>query len=133
MIVGIGIDSVAIERFNRWINCDRVTLRRVFSEQEIVYIMAVPSKATERMAVRFAAKEAFFKALSAAIPDHGIPFLTICRHVQVARARQGAPYLAIDWPFLGASALFSLRGQLRAHLSLTHTQTIGTAFVIIEK
>ena len=76
MILGIGIDSVEIKRFEPWTSYSKNRLARIFSEHEITYSLSNPKKAAERLAARFAAKEAFFKALSQSFPDNGINLLT---------------------------------------------------------
>ena len=129
MILGVGIDLVEIDRFEPWLQFSDTKLKRVFLPSEIAYIKANPSKATERLAARFAAKEAFYKALCQLNPKKRIPFLTLCRQVSVIS--NGPPQLIIDW-----SNLLPNNYQpknLQTHISITHTRTIATALVIIEK
>lgn len=64
MVLGIGIDSVDIARFEQWHTYSHKKLLRVFSPAEIAYSLENPTKSAERFAVRFAAKEALFKALT---------------------------------------------------------------------
>jgi phosphopantetheine--protein transferase-like protein len=100
MIKGIGVDIVEIARFAQWHTFSHAQLRRIFSEQEIDYCLSVPAKSAERFAVRFAAREALFKALCQAGLGVPIPFLTLCAAVQVSHAPSGAPELIVDWPAL---------------------------------
>lgn len=72
--LGIGIDSVDIERFTEWHTYPRQSLSRIFSDQEIDYCLECPTKSAERFAARFAAREAFLKALHQAMPTIQIPF-----------------------------------------------------------
>lgn len=123
MILGIGVDSVEVHRFSQWHTFSRKKLSRIFSEQEIDYCLQQLNKSAERFAVRFAAREAFFKAFSAAFPEVSIPFLTVCKIVSIKK-QVGRPVLLADW--------LSTDG-LSFHLSLTHANTIATAFVIIEQ
>lgn len=128
MIRSIGIDSVEIERFQNWHTYSKKQLKRVFHPTEIEYCLSCPSKSAERFAARFAAKEAFFKALSSAYPDICAPFLTICRAVQVTKQKNGAPLLDINWTIL---APFDITESERPLISITHSQTIATAFVVM--
>jgi phosphopantetheine--protein transferase-like protein len=121
MIRGIGVDSVDIKRFALWHTYLQKKLLRIFSEHEIEYCLRNQHKSAERFAVRFAAKEAFFKAFSCAYPDMYIPFLTMCRYVSIQK-RAKRPFLCIKELIIDATV----------HVSLTHTDNVATAFVIIE-
>jgi holo-[acyl-carrier protein] synthase len=124
MIVGTGVDiaevariKAAVERFG-----DRF-LRRVFTPDEIRYCMARPNFA-ERLAARFAAKEAGMKAIGTGL-RHGITW----QDLEVIRQPGGRPTLRIS----GRAAEFAAKlGCKRTHLSLTHTQEQALAFVILE-
>jgi len=130
MILGIGIDAVAISRFACWHQFSQARLRRIFSAEEIDYCLASQSRSAERFAVRFAAREAFFKALSSAVPDHGIPFLTVCRAIAVAK-NKGVPTCLINWDTLALRSERCRGINLHAHISLTHTTTDALACVVL--
>lgn len=130
MILGTGIDSVEIKRFERWQSYAPTQLRRILSPEEIDYCLAQPNKSAERFAARFAAREAFYKALCVAAPGIKLPFLTLCSKVRVARL-QKAPQLEVDWEYLRALCPAPLT-RCKAHLTLTHTATTATAMVILE-
>jgi holo-[acyl-carrier protein] synthase len=126
-ILGVGIDTVEISRFKHWRkNFSRKRLERIFSTDELNYCFAAEIKTAERLAVRFAAKEAFYKALCSGFA-YTQPFYTVCRYTAVKRQDSGAPYLAIDWHRLIDNELGTV------HLSLTHTKITATALVIIER
>jgi holo-[acyl-carrier protein] synthase len=129
MILGIGIDSVQVKRFNDWASIPLAQLKKVFSEEEIAYCLKVPRMSAQRFAVRFAAREAFFKALSAA-QQSSQPFLKVCKAVQLAHADNQVPLLQVDWSKIvdkkEASAFYIV------HCSLTHTSDTAAAFVVIE-
>ena len=128
MIQGIGIDLVEINRFALWHTFSDTRLRRIFSEQEVKYCRAVPVKSAERFAVRFAAREAFFKALGHR-GSQSVPFLTVCKKVWVVNGDRGAPYLMVDWEgLMGAS-----KAIMQPFLSLSHTGTVATAMVILQE
>ena len=131
-IAGIGIDSVEIERFSQWADYPVEKLQKTHSEKEIAYCLANKEKSAERFAARFAAKEAFFKALSQIVPNHTIPFLTICKNTQVTQETNGNPQLLIHWETLLQNQPTKPKNPYRSHISITHTKTIATAIVIVE-
>jgi holo-[acyl-carrier protein] synthase len=124
MIVGTGVDitevsriKAAVERFG-----DRF-VERVFTPDEVRYCTAKANPA-ERLAARFAAKEAGMKALGTGL-RHGITW----HDVEVVRQPGGRPAVR----FSGKAAEFAERlGCKRAHLSLTHTAEQAMAFVVLE-
>ncbi|HEU4415006.1 MAG TPA: holo-ACP synthase [Candidatus Angelobacter sp.] len=124
MIVGTGVDitevlriKAAVARFG-----DRF-LRRVFTSAEAAYCLAKPN-AAERLAARFAAKEAALKAIGTGL-RHGITW----RDVEVVRVPGQRPTIS----FHGKAAQFADRlGSKRAHLSLSHTAEHAIAYVILE-
>lgn len=123
MILGVGIDTVQVERFSGWANKSLKSLNRIFSSEEIAYALACPTLSAQRFAVRFAAKEAFYKAFTQATGQHR-PLLEIVKKVSVA---PGGVQLQVDgsiWP--------QSMTNIYTHLSLTHSGQQGVALVIIE-
>jgi holo-[acyl-carrier protein] synthase len=124
MIVGTGVDisevdriAAAVKRFG-----DRF-LQRVFTPAEIRYCMAKPN-AAERLAARFAAKEAGMKAIGT-----GLHYGVTWQDVEVLRMPGQRPILQ----FHGKAAEFAARlGCKRTHLSLSHTREQAIAYVILE-
>lgn len=130
MIVGSGIDTVEIIRFIPWTIYPHTRLQRIFSDTEIAYCLACPTKAAERFAIRFAAREACTKALSALDPSITIPLLTVCKALRIDHHPNGAPLVTISWDLLES---YVLPHQLAIHCSLTHTRTHATALILIER
>lgn len=128
MIIGIGIDSVETKRFALWYRHDKQKLLRIFSKQEIEYCLSNLELSAQRFAVRFAAREALYKAISSYWPEHTLPFLTLCRATTIIKKR--APHIIFDNTILQPYGT-SLTGT-KIHLSLTHTQQTATAFIILE-
>lgn len=126
MITGIGVDTVDIERFALWHTYTQKTLRRIFSQEEIDYCVADVVKSAQRFAVRFAAREALYKALSSAYPHKKIPFLTLCAYTTIIKINS-RPQIMMhkDFPFDLYDVII--------HLSLSHSCTVATAFIVIEK
>jgi len=125
MIVGTGIDQVEIDRVARSIErYGRRFLERVYTAQEIAYCERKRRNAAESYAARFAAKEAAAKALGT-----GMGFGVGWRDIEVGREPAGRPLLL----FHGRAAeLSQAMGVVRASLSITHTETVSMAMVILE-
>ena len=129
MIRAIGIDAVDIDRFDKWVDFSPHRLNRIFSNEEIEYCTKNKAKTAERLAARFATKEAFYKAYCAANLHTPPAFLTFCKLVAVYNAPN--PRLAIGWDaLLSPTQLAGLK--LKTHLSITHTAKSAIAVVIIE-
>ncbi|HXF96542.1 MAG TPA: holo-ACP synthase, partial [Gemmatimonadales bacterium] len=90
MIVGVGVDLVDVARFRRALETwgERLT-RRLFAESELADCRG-RSRPAEGLAGRFAAKEAFLKALGTGLAG-GLRW----REVVVARDAQGRPRLEL--------------------------------------
>ena len=78
MIAGIGVDITKVSRFEEWAKKPRRQLERILTPQEIDYCLESPALAAQRFAARWAAKEAYFKAL----PVKGA-FLKVARGIEV--------------------------------------------------
>ncbi len=136
MILGIGTDIVEIRRMIRWQHRSPDVLKKIFSDQELIDCRApAGGYLSEKLATRFAAKEACFKALSQALIRQQNPaslnFFTICRNLSVGYYQNSQiPYLLINWTNL--AALTHLASS-NVHLSLAHEHHHALAFVIIGK
>ena len=121
-VIGIGTDVVDIERFRRALERTPRMVERVFTEGERAYGLRQRDPA-QRLAARFAAKEATMKALGVGLGAFGF------HDVEVVRARTGEPSLRIT----GAAAeLAARRGVQRWRVSLTHSDLVAFAVVIAE-
>lgn len=123
MIVGVGIDAVEIARFAHWQSKSDEQLKRIFSDEEIVYCLSVSKKSSERFAARFAAREALLKALSAILPN--LSLLQVSRACKIGDI---PPKIEIDLKKIGIK-----QEGLTIHLSMSHTQTEAYAVVIVEQ
>jgi holo-[acyl-carrier protein] synthase len=123
MILGTGIDIIEVERIANRVGRDNGFRELVFSPGEISYCetKAFPF---EHYAGRFAAKEAFLKAIGRGW-DSGIHLY----EVEVSHDEKGRPQLML----LGKTAneLASL-GIRSIHVSLSHLKSYATAIVILE-
>ena len=124
MIVGLGIDVVRIDRV--WAVLERKggrALRRLFTAAEAARCGA-SKHPPESFAARFAAKEAFFKALGTGWGIGGA-----WTEVEVVSSASGAPSLRLSGK---AAGLAAERGATRIHLSMTHADDTAAAVVILE-
>jgi holo-[acyl-carrier protein] synthase len=123
MIAGLGIDIVEVERIAEKIKKDNGFRELVFSAHEIAYCEGKTHK-YEHYAARFAAKEAFFKALGTGWLND-----TAFNEVEIINNDQGKPKLKL----LGTtSSTISALGKFNIMVSLSHIKMTATAVVIIE-
>ncbi len=124
MIVGTGIDIAEVERVAASIErFGKRFLERVFTPEEIRYCESKANKA-ERYAGRFAAKEAAMKAIGTGW-SRGVRW----QDVEVTRVPGGRPTMVFHGK---AAEFFQKLGAVRAQLSITHTQQLAIAQVILE-
>lgn len=100
-------------------------VERVFTEHERDYCTRRGAVAAQHFAARFAAKEAFLKALGTGWRD-GIAW----HDVEIRNRDGGAPYLVITGQ---ARAIYDALEATAAHVSLSHTAAHAIAQVILEK
>lgn len=122
MILGLGIDIVEVSRLEKWLN-DKKLLERFFNKEELEYVLSKRDGAAPSLAVRFAAKEAFGKALGTGLA--GIEL----KDIAVVNDKIGRPFLKL---FGTALQALKEKGGADIHLSLTHEKTTAAAVVIIE-
>lgn len=124
MIAGVGTDIIEVERIAEKI-CKEAGFRElVFSRNEIAYCES-KGNPFEHYAARFAAKEAFFKAL-------GTGWLsgTAFNEIEIANDEKGKPFFKL----LGNTAtVIEVRQFTNISVSLTHLKSIASAIVIIEQ
>ncbi len=124
MIAGLGIDLIEVDRVAININKEAGFRELVFSKKEIDYCETKTDKFVH-YAARFAAKEAFFKAIG-----RGWAEGTAFNEVEITNNDAGKPELSL----LGASGKsLDALGAITISLSLSHLKTIASAVVIIEK
>ena len=136
MILGVGIDLVEIKRMERWANFQNSSLLKIFSDQELADCTNKASiLVLEKLASRFAAKEAFYKALSAALvklgkTDQTFSLLFTCQNVQIITASFDVPALQINWTGFEGKIKCTLP-QIYADVSLSHEESVAAAVVIL--
>jgi holo-[acyl-carrier protein] synthase len=124
MIVGTGIDIVNIERIesmvSRWGN---LFLGRVFTEKEIARCQQ-RTRPPECFAIRFAAKEAFLKAIGKGLRN-GIQWTDI----EVENDPLGKPLFFFQRK---AKEILEAQRITRALLTLSHERPYAVAHVLLE-
>lgn len=124
MIIGIGIDAVDIERIE--VACarhgDRFTAR-LFTACEVKRAESAFRPAAS-LAKRFAAKEAFAKALGTGLASG----LRAC-DIEVVNDERGRPSIVCHG---AAQVMLEKSGGRTVHLSLSDTDHVAQAFVVIE-
>lgn len=125
MIVGLGFDLVAIARVEQMLERkEQRALDRLFTEHEQEYALA-RARPAMHLAARLAAKEAAFKALTGSDEAKKIGW----REAEVRRGSEGPP--ALHFSGRAASRAEEL-GVTRVHLTLSHTDEVAGAVVILE-
>jgi len=124
VIVGMGVDLADVERIQR--SVDRYGerfLTRVYTATERSYSMPKRNYA-ERLAARFAAKEAGMKAIGSGW-RHGVTW----KDFEVVNEVGGKPVLRLS----GTASEFARQmGVQRISLSMTHTAGMALATVVLE-
>jgi holo-[acyl-carrier protein] synthase len=124
VILGTGTDLIDIRRIERaLVRFGHRFAQRVLVDDEYQRFCA-HVKPAHYLAKRFAAKEAFSKAMGT-----GIHFPVNWHNVSVGNERSGRPFLKFSAPL---AALLEQRGISRAHLSLSDEVEMACAFVVLE-
>lgn len=129
MIIGMGSDLCNIERIQH--SLERFGERfeqRVFTEIERTKAARRPFTKAGTLAKRFAAKEAFSKAVGT-----GFKAGVFMKDIGVVNARSGAPTLALTGGAAAKLAAITPDGhEAVIHLTLTDDHPWAQAFVVIE-
>lgn len=115
-VVGVGVDVCEVARLARALARTPRLAERLFTPGERAVLRP------ERLAARFAAKEAVAKAL-------GTPFAGGWYDVEVVLGDRGRPALRVRG---GVAEEAERQGVARWHLSLSHDAGIATALVVAE-
>ena len=113
-ILGLGTDIVQIKRIEAF-SQKPGALERVFSAEEIAYSLARKNK-YQHLAVRFAAKEAVYKAL----PFDGVPF----KNIQVTNLENGRPQVQVLDPRADGWHVL---------ITLSHTSEYAVATALVQQ
>lgn len=123
MILGIGTDLIEVERVAEKMEKKTGFKELVFSRAEIIYCEAKTNK-YEHYAARFAAKEAFLKAIGTGWRNG-----TAFNEIEIFNDVEGKPEIR----FLGNTAITIAELKPgKMFVSLSHLKTMASAIVIIE-
>tara|TARA_B110000971_G_scaffold218152_1_gene256399 strand:+ start:339 stop:719 length:381 start_codon:yes stop_codon:yes gene_type:complete len=121
-IFGIGTDIVDISRIKKILN--KKFISRIFSVKEIQYCESKTDKSAY-YSKRFAAKEAFTKALGTGI-SKGISF----NEISIRNNKNGSPYIEL----LGRTKIITnniIKKKNKIYLSLSDEKKYALAMVVI--
>lgn len=123
MVKGIGTDIVEVHRIERAIEKlgDRFK-KKMFTQKEIDYCEQFKLNKYSHYAARFAAKEAFSKAIGTGFA-RGFKF----KEVSVNNLKSGEPEIVLD------GDMNEKYGSLNIKLSLSHTDNNAIAYLIMEE
>jgi holo-[acyl-carrier protein] synthase len=124
VIVGVGIDIIEVERVAEKVAKQNGFKEKIFSKREIDDC-GLGSDAAQHFAARFAAKEAFLKAIG-----EGMRLSFDLHEIEIVNDANGKPGIALHGIFKEKA---NENGWNRMHLSLSHLQAVACAVVIIER
>ena len=123
MVTGVGVDMIETERIEAKIVKESGFREMVFSKNEIIYCEAKAHK-YEHYAARFAAKEAFFKALGTGWKNG-----TAFNEIEITNEESGKPEIIL----LGETAkTIHAMAIGKISVSLSHLKSVAAAVVVIE-
>lgn len=128
-IYGIGTDICDVNRIRRaWQRHGERFAERILGDQELEVFATrqarAPARGERYLATRFAAKEAFSKAIGL-----GIHMPMTWRACQILNGPKGAPIIVLQ----GELAAWCAERRLRFHVSVSDETISATAFVVAER
>jgi holo-[acyl-carrier protein] synthase len=124
MIVGIGTDIIEIARIERLLTKQKRFQKRIFTEVEIAYCETKKNNA-QNYAARFAAKEAFLKAIGTGWRQ-GVAF----KEIELVNNEQGKPEIFLSGK---AKEIADNLGITNIQVSVSHLKDFAIAVVTAEK
>ncbi|MDP2237489.1 MAG: holo-ACP synthase [Bacteroidales bacterium] len=124
MIFGIGTDIIEVARMERHLSDNEILRNKLFTQREQTY---AEQRATvyQHYAARFAAKEAFFKALGTGY-RYGMAF----HEIEVVNDELGKPVIETHGK---VKEFIETQKISHIHLSISHVKEMANAFVVLEK
>lgn len=122
MIIGIGCDLAEVNRIQKALG-QAGFAARVFTQREQDYCNSRGVQSAQSYAARFAAKEAFLKAIGTGLRGGRLT------EIEVINDDMGRPQFALHGYFKDFAVGL---GAERLHLTLSHTKELAMAQVILE-
>ena len=125
MIFGIGIDIIEVARIAKQVSLSSSSFaKKIFTEKEIEYCESKIRNKAQNYAARFAAKEAFFKAIGIGWRD-GLSW----KEIEVVNDELGKPEIVL----IGKAKKIIVENKItRIHVSLSHIKEVAVAVVILD-
>ena len=123
MIQGIGTDIIEVNRMSERLKKEQGFISSIFTPKEIEYCEKFKFKA-QNYAARFAAKEAFLKAIGTGWRN-GLSF----NQIEITNNKLGKPEINVTGK---AREIIDEMKIKNIHVSLTHSDEYSVATVIIE-
>lgn len=125
VIFGIGTDIIEVARMEQALEKNDALMQRIFTEREQAYCNKGTVTRFQCYAARFAAKEAFFKALGTGY-RYGMAF----HEIEVLNDELGKPVIH---PHGKVKEYLEQQNVLHIHLSVSHVKEMANAMVVMEK
>lgn len=125
MVFGIGTDIIEVARMEKHLENNELLTKKLYTAKEQVYCAKGKLTKYQCFAARFAAKEAFFKALGTGY-RYGMAF----HEIEVLNDELGKPYIL---PHGKVKAYLAEQKVTHIHLSISHVKELANAFVVLEK
>ncbi|NOY51773.1 MAG: holo-ACP synthase [Chlorobi bacterium] len=125
MIFGIGTDIIEVKRMEKHLENNDALRKKLYTETEQKYCENGKVTQAQCYAARFAAKEAFFKALGTGY-RYGMAF----KEIEILNDELGKPYVK---PHGKVKEYVEQQQITSIHLSISHLKEMANAFVVLEK
>ena len=125
MIFGTGTDIIEVARMKKHLENNDALKAKLFTKAEQDYAEKGKVTVWQRYAARFAAKEAFFKALGTGY-RYGMAF----HEIEVKNDELGKPFIE---PHGKVKDYLITQKVSEIHLTISHVKEMASAFVILEK
>jgi holo-[acyl-carrier protein] synthase len=125
MIFGIGTDIIEVGRMKKHLENNEALREKLYTLAEQEYCSKGKATMYQCYAARFAAKEAFFKALGTGY-RYGMAF----HEIEVLNDELGKPYVN---PHGKVKEFLEEKKIKHIHLSISHVKAMANAFVVLEK
>ena len=125
MIFGIGTDIIEVERMKKHLENNEALREKLYTLAEQKYCSKGKATMYQCYAARFAAKEAFFKALGTGY-RYGMAF----HEIEVLNDELGKPYVK---PHGKVKEFLKEKKIKHFHLSISHVKETANACVVLEK